>query len=491
MSSTRILLWATLLATTSLLAVVGHANARDRAPQAWLTTGDRAHLLEPQPRSAFGPADASLPTITVDPSKRYQRIAGYGASITDSSAALLAPSPHRDRIMRSLFDPRRGLGLSFLRQPIGASDFTDEPHYTYDDLPPGATDYDMSEFSIAHDRAQILPLLRQARRLNRRLKVMGTPWSPPAWMKQNQSLVGGRIIDEQRIYRALAKYFVKFVRAYRREGVPVHSLTPQNEPQNRFPFEYPGMDLRPNEEAKLVIEMGRALKRAGYDTKILGYDHNWSLHPNDVGLPGADPEYARTLLSDPLANRYLDGIAYHCYSGDPVRQSELHADFPRKDIYFTECSGVESGDPTATFADTLHWHTLMLTVWSVRHWSKSVITWNLALDPDHGPHTGGCDTCTGVVTIDPATGQATPEADYFVLGHASKFVKPGAVRIDSTVSGSIQDVALRNPDGSIVVIAVNDDWSHAGSQRFTLKMGRKAFSYDLPAGGVVTFRLQR
>jgi len=487
MRSQRILI---LTALAVALLPASAAAAHQRAPSVWLTTGDRAHLLEKQPRSALGPADPSLPTITVDPSQRYQRIAGFGASITDSSASLLAPLPGRDRLMRELFDPRRGIGLSYLRQPIGASDFTNGPHYTYDDLPPGQTDYGMDRFSIAHDRAQILPLLRQARRLNRRLKVMGTPWSPPAWMKQNGSLVGGRIIDDDRIYRSLAKYFVKFVRAYEREGVPIDALTPQNEPQNRFPFEYPGMDLRPNEEAKLVIEMGRALRAAGYDTKILGYDHNWSLHPNDVGLPGADPEYARTLLSDPLAYRYLDGIAYHCYSGDPARQSELHADFPRKDIYFTECSGVESGDPSATFADTLHWHTMMLTVWSVRHWAKSVIAWNLALDPSHGPHNGGCDTCTGVVTVDPATGGVTREGDYYALGHASKFVRPGAVRIGSNVAGTIQDVAFRNRDGSIVVVAVNDDWSHSGSQKFTLKMGRRSFSYDLPAGGVATFRMR-
>jgi glucosylceramidase len=223
-------------------------------------------------------------------------------------------------------------------------------------------------------------------------------------------------------------------------------------------------------------------------TKILGYDHNWSLHPNDVGPPGdeANPDYAKSLLSNPDAARWIAGTAFHCYSGDPESQSALHDAFPAKDIYFTECSGIESGDPATTFPDTLHWHTRFLTVGAVRNWAKTVVTWNLALDPSNGPHNGGCDTCKGVVTIDPATGKATREADYYVLGHVTKFVRPGAVRIGSTVADTIWDVAFRNPDGSIVVLAVNDDWGR-GSKRFNLRLGGKAFSYDLPAGAVATF----
>ena len=455
-----------------------------------MTTGDRANLLTEQPSSAFGAPVDGAPTITVDQSQAYQRMEGVGASITDSSAHLLAESPQRDAIMRDLFDPQDGIGLSYLRQPMGASDFVAGPHYTYDDLPAGQTDFGMRQFSVAHDRAQILPLLRQALALNPNLKLMGTPWSPPAWMKTNGSLVGGRFIDQQRYYDAYSRYFVKFVKAYKSAGVPVDALTLQNEPQNRNPSGYPGMDFRDTEEAKLVETLGPQLRNAGLKTKILGYDHNWSLHPNDIGPPDdpANPDYAKSLLSDPGANKYLAGTAFHCYSGDPESQTTLHDLFPAKDIYFTECSGIVSGNPATTFPDTLHWHTRYLTVGAVRNWAKTVITWNMALDPSGGPHNGGCDTCTGVVTIDPATGQATKEADYYVLGHYSKFVKPGAVRIGSTVDGNIWDVAFRNPDGSIIVIAVNDDWG-TGSQRFNLQSGGNEFSYDLPAGAVVTFKV--
>jgi len=463
------------------------------APRVWLTTGDQTHLLEPQAPAALGAADPAAPTIAVDPATTYQRIEGFGASITDSSAKVLAASPDRARIMRDLFDPKDGLGLSYLRQPMGASDFVSGPHYTYDDLPAGRTDFAMKHFSIAHDRAQILPLLREALRLNPALKVMATPWSPPAWMKTNASLVGGRFLDDARVYSAYARYFVKFVDAYRRAGVPIDALTLQNEPQNRFPSAYPGMDFRDTEEARLVKTVGPALQRAGLGgTKLLGFDHNWTLHPNDGGPADdpANPNYARDLLSDLGAARWLTGTAFHCYSGDPSAQSALHDAFPDKDVYFSECSGSQSADPATTFPDTLHWHTANLTVGAVRNWAKTVITWNLALDRSGGPHNGGCGTCFGVVTIDPATGKATPTADYYVLGHVTRFVRPGAVRIGSTTgAGTVQDVAFRNRDGSVVLLAVNDDWDGGPAQAFNVTLGGRTFSYSLAPGAVATFTL--
>ena len=455
-----------------------------------MTTGDQSNLLTEQPPSAFGAPVQGDPTITVDPSQTFQRMEGFGASLTDSSAHLLADSPYRDQIMRDLFDPTSGIGLSYLRQPMGASDFVAGPHYTYDDLSPGQTDFGMRHFSIAHDRAQILPLLRQALALNPNLKLMGTPWSPPAWMKTNDSLIGGRFISKPQYYDAYSRYFIRFLQAYKAAGVPIDAVTPQNEPQNRHPSGYPGMDFRDPEEAQFVETLGPQLRRTGLRTKILGYDHNWSMHPNDVGPPDdpANPNYALSLMSDPGARRYLAGTAYHCYSGDPTNQSPMHDAFPTKDIYFTECSGIVSGNPATTFPDTLHWHSRYLTIGAVRNWAKTVITWNLALDPNGGPHNGGCDTCTGVVTIDPSTGKATPAADYYVFGQVTKFVRPGAVRIGSTVDGNIWDVAFRNPDGSIAVVVNNDDWG-TGSQRFNLQLGNQEFSYDLPAGAVVTFVL--
>jgi len=184
-------------------------------------------------------------TITVDPSRSYQTMDGFGASITDSSAHVLysLQGKVRDAAMSDLFSPTQGDGLSVLRQPMGASDFVAGGFYTYNDLAPGQTDYGMRHFSIAHDQPQILPLLRQALRLNPAIKVIATPWSPPAWMKTNQSLIGGRLIDDPRVYDAYARYFVDYVQAYRHAGVPIYAVTVQNEPQNRNPSGYPGMDL--------------------------------------------------------------------------------------------------------------------------------------------------------------------------------------------------------------------------------------------------------
>jgi glucosylceramidase len=377
---------------------------------------------------------------------------------------------------------------------MGASDFVQDGFYTYDDLPAGQTDYAMAHFSVAPDQAQILPLLRQALALNPRLKVMATPWSPPAWMKTNQSLIGGRLIDDPAIYAAYARYFVRFIQAYARAGVPIYAVTVQNEPQNRNPSGYPGTDMPVAQEIKLIEALGPALRRAGLHTAILGYDHNWSEHPNDVAStpPGEDPgtEYPTDILSSPAA-RWVAGTAFHCYSGDPSRQTQLHNRFPNKGIWFTECSGSHgpTDPPAQVFSDTLKWHARNLILGVTRNWASTVVNWNLALDPSGGPHLGGCGTCTGVVTVGPGQ-SVTANAEYYTLGHLSRFVRPGAVRIASTSfgttgwNGQIMDVAFRNPDGStaLVVHNENDD-----PRTFAVVEGGRSFDYTLPGGALATF----
>ena len=481
---------AALVAAVLVGALSATGATSESSVRVWMTTGDQKNLLTEQPSSALATPVDGAPTVTIDPSTSYQPIEGFGAAITDSSAHVLAASPHRDEIMANLFDPVHGLGLSYLRQPIGASDFVVGQPYTYDDMPAGRTDYGQRHFSIAHDKAQILPLLREAKRLNPHLQIVATPWSQPAWMKTNDSLIGGRLIDSPAIYHSYALYLVKFIEAYRSQGVTVNTITVQNEPQNRTPSGYPGTDMSAAQEEKVIEALGPMLRGAHLPTKILAYDHNWSEHPNDIANTPPDEtmdtnDYPQEVLSSPAA-RWVSGTAYHCYYGDPSAQTTLHDQFPTKAIYFTECSGSLSGDPTTTFPDTLHWHTRYLTVGAVRNWARTVITWNLALDPSGGPHTGGCGTCIGVVTIDPQTGKATPTADYYVLGQVTRFVRPGAVRIDSNVAGNIWNVAFRNPDGSIVLLANDDDWG-TGSQTFNVRLGASEFSYNLPAGAVATF----
>jgi glucosylceramidase len=444
---------------------------------------------------AFAPGGSNALTVSVDPSRRYQSMDGFGASITDSSARVLygLSKPQRDAAMRSLFADDK---LSFLRQPVGASDFVDGPHYTYDDVPAGTTDYELRRFSIDHDREQILPLLRQALRLNPDIKVIGSPWSAPAWMKTNQDLIGGKLIDSPRIYDAYARYFVKFVRAYEREGVPIYALTLQNEPQNRTPSGYPGMGMTVAQQAKLIAALGPKLRDAGLKTKILGYDHNWSTHPDDIANtpPGEDPETEYpTLLLESKAARWIAGTAFHCYAGEPSRQTVLQKRFPEKGIWFTECSGSHgpTDPPAQFFSDTLKWHARNLVLGVTRNWGKTVVNWNLALRPDGGPHNGGCDTCTGVITVDGDSW--SQNAEYFTLGHLARFVRPGAQRIASTSfgttgwNGQIMDVAFRNRDGStaLVVHNENDD-----PRTFAVAQGGQSFDYTLPGGALATFVYQ-
>src|SRR4051794_21834960 len=331
------------LVPIAILGVVSLTGDGHRIPdlslvRSWVTTPDGRQLMAEQSSAALvdGDADSSAVTISVDPAVRYQEVQGFGASITDSSAAVLYrldPEVRRDTMVR-LFDPRRGAGLSYLRQPMGASDFVDEDAYTYDDVPRGQSDYEMEHFSIAHDRAQILPLLRRARALNPQLKIVATPWTAPAWMKTTGSLVGGSLIEDAQIYQSYARYFVRFLEAYAAAGVPVDAVTVQNEP-HVSPDNYPGMSMSPAQEAAFIAVLGPALEEAGLSTAILAYDDNWTA-PND---PAPGDVYVGQVVSDPGAARWVDGVAVHCYSGGVRTQADVHRMLPDAQILVSECSG--------------------------------------------------------------------------------------------------------------------------------------------------------
>jgi glucosylceramidase len=462
----------------------------------WVTTANGQMELSRQPALAFSPAAPSSETVVVDPTRTFQTMTGFGGSITDSSASLLytLPPSQRDQVMHMLFDTTTGDGLDFLRQPIGASDMVATSQaYTYDDMPAGQTDYLQQHFSIAHDEAQILPLLREAEAINPHITIMATPWSPPAWMKTGGSLIGGRVIDDPRIYFSYALYLLKFIEAYRGQGVAVDYISVQNEPQNRTPAGYPGTDMPSWQEEKVIEDLGPMLRFAHLDTKILAYDHNWQEHPNDVASTPPDEtadinSYPQNVLNSPAA-RWISGVAFHCYYGDPSAMTAFHNEYPNVEIFETECSGSQSADPVNTFSDTLKWHARNLEIGSTRNWSQSVVNWNIALDPSGGPHLGGCGTCTGILTIGPGT-TVTPNAEYFALGHLSRFVQPGAVRIASTSfgttgwNGQIMDVAFVNPDGSTVLVAHNEN---DNPQSFSVSENGQSFGYMMPGDSLATF----
>lgn len=463
-----------IASSASAAAQGGQASRRSGVPvQVWLTTADGTRQLARQTDVAFGPVpEAPGPTITIDTTRVYQEMVGFGAALTESSAWLIENrmSPtQRTALLRDLFSPTEGIGLSFTRLAMGASDFA-LGRWSYDDVPEGQTDPALTHFSIDRDRRAVLPVLKEALAINPRLTVMASPWSAPAWMKTTGSMIKGTLRPDA--YQAFAEYFKRFIEAYAAEGVPIYAITVQNEPHFE-PDDYPGMRFTPSQRAEFLKQnVGPLFARAGIRTRILDWDHNWDEFDSPIAV-----------LNDSAAKSYLGGVAWHCYAGDVGAQSILKQVHPDVDQYFTECSG---GTWSPDYAQNLRWFAGTLMIGTTRHWAKGVLLWNLALDEKHGPHTGGCATCRGVVTIDSATGAVTRNIEYYVLGHVSKFVRPEAHRVASSsdLSLGIETVAFRNIDGSMALLVMN---GAANTQNVRVQTGDEAFSYALPAGAVATF----
>lgn len=446
-----------------------------------LTTANMSQALTPQPAAAFSSkAPRGVAVIDVDDATSYQRFAGVGAGLTDTSAWLIHDGLSAESasvVLDSLFGAD-GIRLRFLRVPIGASDFSaSATPYSYDDLPAGRSDPALAHFSIAHDEAYILPTLRQVMSLDPDEFVLASPWSPPAWMKTNDSLANrkgtGRFRDADRA--ALANYIVRFLRSYQSHGVRVRAVTPQNEPDNWTA--YPGMELSPGEEARFVrLNLAPALKRAGLPTEIYGGDVGWR-----------SVSYAKSIARSG-AVRDLTGIATHCYFGAPTSIAALHAEDPALDEIMSECS------PGIT-----PYSTTEVEISSFRNWASVVAMWNLALNELGGPvqpPNAGCGGCTGIFTINPFTHTASATIDFYELGQVSKFVTPGAVRIASNhfvryrypprqvVTSGLDDVAFRNPDGSEVLVAYDNS---SAPIPFAVESHGRYLSYQLAPGSTATF----
>ena len=449
------------------------APAAPGAVSVWLTTFDHAKALSPMPSTTFA-ARSPLPIhIEIEPERRYQRMLGFGAAITDASAWLIRhrmSAAQRDALLRELFGREGGgLGFDFTRLTIGASDFS-RHHYSLDDVPDGETDPELRRFSIEPNRGDVIPVTRAALAVNPDLKVMASPWSAPAWMKTSGSLLKGTLRPEY--HGVFARYLVRYVDAYAAEGIPIFALTLQNEPAFE-PDDYPGMRLGAQARADIIgRHLGPLLARRGGKVEIFDWDHNWD-----------KPEEPLGVLRDPLAARYVSAVAWHCYGGEVSAQSRVHEAFPDKDAYLTECSGGD-WEPLRSGGLTLQARSLIID--TVRHWARGVLFWNLALDENRGPHAGGCGTCRGVVTIDSKTGAVARTDDYYALGHASRFVRRGAWRIGSSQGrDGVDNVAFLNADdGSRVLIVTN---SATDDRRFSVGTGARSFAYALPAKSLATF----
>ena len=475
MTSVSIFRWsaAALLALTLL---PGHAQSRKGAAKtaaaagitAWITTPDQAQLLQRQAAPlSFGNSAAADPVIEVDDAQQFQTMDGFGYCLTGGSAELLrAMSPaKRTALLRELFGTdAQGIGVSYLRLSIGASDL-DAQVFSYDDLPAGQTDPTLAKFSLAPDEKHLIPVLKEILAINPGIKILGSPWSPPTWMKTNDASKGGSLKPE--FYPAYAQYFVKYIQGMKAAGIRIDAITVQNEPLH--PGNNPSLLMLAEQQAEFIGKhLGPAFKAARLDTKIICYDHN------------ADkPEYPLTVLGDATANPYVDGSAFHLYAGPIEALSKVHDAYPTKSLYFTE---QWVGSKTA-FAGNLGWHVKQLEIGAPRNWARNVLEWNLAADPQQNPHTpGGCTECLGAITL--AGDAVTRNVAYYTIAHSSKFVRPGYVRVGSSSAGVLPNVAYRTPTGGHVLLVQNDQTT---PQTFGLRYQGRTAQATLPAGAVATY----
>ncbi|BAU52203.1 glycoside hydrolase family 30 protein [Mucilaginibacter gotjawali] len=438
----------------------------------WLTTPSQSALLQKQNVGLiFKSSSNSNTNINVDTTKTYQGIDGFGFCLTGGSATLIhsLAAAQQDALLKELFlTDTTHIGISYLRISIGASDMS-AADFTYDDMALGQTDVSLANFSIAAELTDLVPVLKKIIALNPSIKIMATPWTAPVWMKSNTTgnngFTGGNL--NTAYYDAYAAYLVKYIQAMQAQGITIDAISPQNEPLN--PNNNPAMVMQPLEEANFVKNsLGPQLKTAGLSTKILVYDHNTDR-----------TDYPLTILADAAANPYVDGSAFHLYAGNISALTPVHNAYPNKNIYFTEQYTSTSG----TFSGDLAWHITNLIIGATKNWSRNVLEWNLATDGGFGPHTnGGCTTCQGALTINAPS--VTRNVSYYIIAHASKFVRPGAVRIASDEVNSLPNVAFKNADGSKVLIVLN---SANAAQTFNIQFNGKMVTTTLPGGAVATY----
>lgn len=438
----------------------------------YLTRGDQSKLFHKEPEISVKTIGSSTSLITVDTAITFQTIEGYGAALTGSSAYLLnrrMSSGARGSLLRDLFDPNIGIGISYLRLTMGASDFS-LSNFSYDDVPAGQTDFQLEQFSLSQDTLDVVPMAKAILDIYPQMTYLGSPWSPPAWMKTSGNMVGGSLKTD--CYDVYADYFVKYIQAMGEKGIPIDAITPQNEPLYGTAA-YPCMVMSAVQQLNFIKDnLGPKLQNAGLDTKIIVYDHNWD-----------HPEYPITILNDPDAAQYVAGSGFHAYGGQVNAMSQVHNAHPDKGLYFTEISG---GGWATDFSNNLMWNMQNIFIGTARNWSKNALLWNLALDENDGPQNNGCGDCRGVVTINSGSGVVTRNVEYYALAHFTKFVRPGAVRISTNLSqeaSSLDAIAFMNTDKTKVLVVANNSPQF---KIFSIKQDKKFMTYSIPEKSVVT-----
>jgi glucosylceramidase len=436
----------------------------------WLTKQDETLKLQKQTGIlAFTTSGNQFSSIEVDENTTYQSIDGFGYTLTGGSAEVInsLDASTKQALLQELFGfSENSISISYLRISIGASDLNDAP-FSYDDMPSGQTDVNLANFSLAPDMTNLIPLLKEILVINPAVKILGSPWSPPVWMKDNNSFVGGHL--QTQYYSVYAQYFVKYIQAMRVQGITIDAITPQNEPL--YGGNNPSMEMSAAQQADFIKnDLGPAFQTANITTKIIIYDHNCDRS-----------DYPISVLNDAAARPFINGSAFHLYGGDISALSNVHSVYPDKALYFTEQYTASNG----SFSGDLKWHLKNVIIGSMRNWSRNALEWNLANNATFGPHTtGGCDVCKGAITINTSS-TFTRNVSYYIIAHASKFVPPGSVRISSsTTTGNLNNVAFKTPAGKRVLIVENDG---SNFEAFNIKYNGKLVAISLDGGSVGTF----
>jgi len=434
----------------------------------WITRSDQTATLQKQSTSFVFSTDANNNSIIeIDSTKTFQTVDGFGYSLTGGSAFLInkMDEASKNSLLNEFFGAgESSIGVSYIRISIGASDL-DAAVFSYDDLAAGQTDLSLSNFSLSKDTVDLIPVLKKILAINPNLKIMGSPWSAPVWMKDNGSSIGGSLKPEY--YSVYAQYFVKYIQSMAAKGINLHAITVQNEPQHGG--NNPSMVMSALQQGEFVKNhLGPAFRNAGITTKIVVWDHNCN-----------NPNYPITIMDDPAAKAFVDGSAFHLYEGEIGAMSGVHAAHPDKNLYFTEQWTGANG----SFDGDLKWHIKNVIIGSMRNWSKVALEWNLASDPNYQPHTpGGCSECKGAVTISGSV--ASKNVSYYIVAHASKFVTPGSVRIESSTGSTVSNVVFIRPDGKKVMLVVNEN---GAAVNVNLKYKGKWAVVSIPGNAVATY----
>ena len=453
-------------AAAEQLPALGSLAAADAKPDAiavWVT--DEKRRFEPAPALAWqtGSGQKSDDAIALNPHEKFQEILGFGAAFTDASCYMFhqLSDTAREQLFHELFHPSE-LALNVCRTCIGSSDYSTEV-YSFDE---GDPDPELKRFSIDHDRAYLLPALRQARKVNPDLFLFSTPWSPPGWMKANGSVLGGSM--RKKHFGSYAQYFLKFLQAYAAEGVPIQAVTSQNEVDTDQDGRMPACLWGQEYEIEFVKEhLGPVLAASQVPTKIWLLDHNYNL-------------WGRAIceLDDGDLRKYANAVAWHGYVGQASMMSKVRDAHPDAEMYWTEGGPDYTSPRYAT--DWANWGRTFTEV--LRNWSRSITGWNLALDENGRPNIGPFP-CGGLVTIHSQTKEITRSGQYWAFAHFSRNIRRGARRFESQgMLPGIHHVACENPDGRKVLVLTN----MAASRAVTLKMATMSVELTLPSDSVTT-----